>query len=154
LIPRSGSAKSLPRIIHPEDVAALDFQQSLWENTKKQLIELQGVENEWPRNYPDACSFGGRYICQFINHCERRFPVQIDAAKTVDAKTLALRSSFSSLKEFKRCPEKFRLETWSRIMGAKGEESEEASWGGAFHRGIAQVYKNIKEIQENGTSNI
>ena len=138
-ITRSGSIKSLPvRIVQAEDLAKFDLQQAQWAALYAES-KSGGWNNSWAQNKPDGCTqFGYNYLCPFSgNGCGDHIG-GIDQLKEP-------RLSHSFLKNYKRCPEYARLLTIKRQFDTIEEESDELMWGLAFHRGIAEVYRQMKE---------
>ena len=97
-----------------------------------QVRAMRGtLENQapWPRKMPGSCRAYGR-DCEFIDSCQEN---QIRSGNVDFIKPL----SYSGTETFLLCPEKHRL---SQISG-HGEDDEVLAFGKAFHRGIAEVYR-------------
>lgn len=137
---RGGQFKALPvREITAEDLARFDIEQDQWNGMYTEARKV-GFDVPWPKNMPDGCTqFGYERLCPFYGtQCGSRLP-------GTDSKIKEPRLSHSFMKNFKRCPEYARLLTIGRQFGTLEEESEELLWGLAFHRGIAEVYRQMKE---------
>lgn len=90
----------------------------------------------WPRNMPDACNKYNR-LCPFKDDCDMYTMPRYagDGNKVM---------SYSYITEFMLCPEKARR---SEREEAGIDESEETSIGHGFHAGIAELYRQAKEIK-------
>ena len=89
----------------------------------------------YPRNAPSACYKFGE-TCPEKEDCDT---FAMPQEKLVNIK----HASYSSDELFKLCPEKYRR---YKLRGVKEEDYESNSFlGTMFHRGIAEVYKQIKE---------
>lgn len=99
----------------------------------------------WPK-YESGCRpFGPNYPCQHEDICFGS--VQAPTCNEKPTK----KSSFSTMKELARCPERLRLNVLRGIEDPIPTEQSEASrFGKAFHAGIAEVYQQTffpKETQ-------
>lgn len=90
----------------------------------------------YPRNMPNACYKYGE-DCAFLDDC---------TDKTMPLSKIELtHASYSSDEVFKLCPEKFRRQ---KLIDEKVDNYESASYlGSMFHRGIAEIYTQMKEKQ-------
>lgn len=91
---------------------------------------LEGTE-PWPKKMPGACNAYGRE-CEFYHTCVSNTIVsgELDIVKPF---------SYSGAETFMLCPEKHRL---TQLAGY-GDDDETLAFGNAFHRGIAEVYRQI-----------
>lgn len=119
-------------------------------NTKNVLIQMEGLFEQrdalikkefsvWPRRMPAACGEYGRE-CPYILEC----PDLIDIPSGAIPANKSF--SFSSMEKFMQCPERYRrgvLE--SEAGGADKEGSDESDFGLAVHRGLAELYRQVKE---------
>lgn len=124
-ISRSGDTREIiieiPPGVHAEAQQYLD-----------QVKAMRGAltdEVPWPRKMPGSCKAYGRE-CDFIEHCRENRVAEgsIDFSKPM---------SYSGTETFLLCPEKHRL---TQIAGY-GDDDEVLAFGKAFHRGIAEVYR-------------
>lgn len=139
-VTRTGQLKALPvREVSADDLAQFDLHQDQWGGMYAEARK-GGFGNPWPKNMPDGCTqFGYERLCPFYGtQCGQSF-------LGADEKIKPPRLSYSFMKNFKRCPEYARLLTIGRQLGTIEEESDELLWGLAFHRGIAEVYRQMKE---------
>jgi len=89
----------------------------------------------WPRNMPDAC-FKYGYECPFKQDCDKYTMPRF-------VPNSGREMSYTSFGYFMRCPEFSR-----RMEGDPGaDDTEESNIGGGFHRCIAEVYRQVKEIK-------
>lgn len=91
---------------------------------------LRGT-SPWPRKMPGSCKAYGRE-CDFIDICHENIVREgdVDFSKPL---------SYSGSETFLLCPEKHRL---TQISGY-GEDDEVLAFGKSFHRGIAEVYRQV-----------
>ena len=86
----------------------------------------------WPQRMPGACKAFGRQ-CPYEADCHMgTMPRGVMPRKDL---------SFSYLERFLLCPERARRAE----LEPDRDGSEEAGFGSAFHRGIAEVYRQVKE---------
>ncbi len=124
-VSRNGDTREV--IIEVPDGKVLEAQEYL-----KDVQAMRAVLKDsprWPRKMPGSCKAYGRE-CEFIDTCRENIiiPGTVDFNKPM---------SYSSAETFLLCPEKHRL---TQISGY-GEDDETLAFGKAFHRGIAEVYK-------------
>ncbi len=95
-----------------------------------------GEDIPWPRKIPSSCRAYGRECEFFDSVCSRNItvPGRVDFDKKM---------SYSGSETFLLCPEKHRL---TQIAGY-GEDDEVLAFGKAFHRGIAEVYRQAYKFK-------
>ena len=147
-VSRSGGVfKSLHRKISLDEILFHDVNQSRWMAAKDAYIEKYGWNDVygWPRAFPSACRpFGPKYPCEFYEACENNKP------RLYEIDDLPVRSlnSYSSEKEFQRCPERYRNLALKKTLGLYDEDEDLATlWGKAFHAGCAEVWRQLKELK-------
>ncbi len=87
----------------------------------------------YPQNMPDACEkFGG---CPYRLDCRNN---------TMPRAALEPWGwSPSTIETFLTCPEKMRRNRLNRLAGVSNVGSESAELGAAFHRGVAEMYRQV-----------
>lgn len=139
-VDREGYQWLIEKTITPHMLVEFDQQSGAWSKLQLELWAGGGWKEPWPRNKPEGCRpFGPRYPCDFEALCNDWKP-ENDPARLIQ-EAGELNSSFSSNKEFRRCPERRRLLQIHKLLGTERGDSPEASWGQGFHRGIAEVYR-------------
>lgn len=101
---------------------------------RNQLIKI-GAE-VWPRHMPDACN-KYRRECEYKLDCDTyvNIPRYVPEAGKV--------MSYTEFDRFARCPEYSR-----RKLRETGEEDDEALYiGSGFHRGIANLYEQLRRLK-------
>ena len=103
--------------------------------TEQMKLSLAAFEI-YPRNAPSACYKFGEY-CPHQEDCQNStMPPGVITAP---------HASYSSDETFKLCPEKYRRQ---KLANSKIDDFESPSFlGTMFHRGIAEVYTQMKEKQ-------
>lgn len=131
-ISRQGPTREI--IIEIPPGAAEEAQQYL-DQVKGMRRSLEG-QYPWPRKMPGSCKAYGRE-CDFTEHCWENKIAEgsVDFTKPM---------SYSGSETFLLCPEKHRL---TQIAGY-GEDDEVLAFGKAFHRGIAEVYRQAFKLPE------
>lgn len=135
-INRNGETREI--IIEVPDGIHGEVQQYL--SQVKSMREVLGDSYPWPRKMPSSCHAYGR-DCEFIDQCQSNvvIPGKVDFSKPL---------SYSGTETFLLCPEKHRL---TQISGY-GEDDEVLAFGKSFHRGMAEVYTQVFNIQRNETN--
>ena len=117
------------------------------ENVDKQIKAIQSAKIAlqnfiiWPRNMPEACN--KFEACDYINDCA-------NVTMPLVQLTLPEKTSYSSDNTFMLCNEKYRrLKLDENITKAVNYDSASII-GDLFHIGIQEIYKQAKELQENG----
>lgn len=113
-------------------------------------VNLQGIEAQrdalidlnihpWPQNRANCGDYGG---CPYKSDCDAGLKY-IPAGNLEKGRAL----SFSRMTEFQQCAEKHRRSVLARIAQDEESTGPDAEFGSAFHRGIAEVYKQIFEVR-------
>lgn len=104
------------------------------------LMREQLTDNgPWPRHMPSACNQFGRE-CQYWNRCSKNdiyygLP-EIEPFHYTNSETFML------------CPERYRMDTLlSQEVGEYFNGSEDTRFGSAVHRGMQEIYSQIKALQ-------
>lgn len=129
-IKRTGDLRSV--IIQVPDTVVQEselYLRQTWAQ-REALIQIGAVP--WPQRMPSGCNAYGRECEFFTDVCADNRVV----AGGVD-KTKPL--SYSGCETFGLCPEKYRL----LQLAERGEDDETLAFGKAFHRGIAELYKQV-----------
>jgi hypothetical protein len=94
----------------------------------------------WPRKMPSSCRAYGRECEFFDSVCSKNIviPDEVDINKKM---------SYSGSETFLLCPEKHRL---TQIAGY-GDDDEVLAFGKAFHRGIAEIYRQAYQLNQKDT---
>ncbi len=108
-------------------------------NTARMVWKMRRTfegRKKWLKNPAGCKAFGPGYPCEFEDVCWRgaRGPEGVPG----ELKTL----SYSSMKEFLRCPERYRLALWT-----PREDDDRTAAGQAFHAAMAEIYKEMKNGQ-------
>lgn len=98
---------------------------------REALIQL-GAE-VWPRKMPGACGSYGRE-CPFLGDCRDN---SMPRASILPGRSF----SYSSMDRFMLCPERYRR----GVLQEGAEDTEESSTGQAIHRGLAELYTQVRE---------
>ena len=102
-------------------------------NIERDALIAAGME-VWPRNMPDACNKYGR-VCPFKDDCDMySMPRWVPPFGKV--------MSHTAFSQFLLCPEKHR-----RLLQAPTGDEDEAHIGPGFHNGVAELYRQAKEIK-------
>lgn len=110
------------------------------EQASQYLMQVRGMRDTlkgqapWPRHQPSACKAYGRE-CDFIEQCR-------DNVVIIGDFNFEKPMSYSGSETFQLCNEKHRL---TQIAGY-GEDDETLAFGKAFHRGIAEVYRQVFKL--------
>lgn len=100
---------------------------------------VMGGYEVWPQHKPTACNMYGEE-CPFYSDCyDYSMPRQ-----KMDVRPL----SYSRVSDFMLCPEKARRMELLEIDNARGYQTKRTAMGQAFHRGVAEVYRQVKELGE------
>ena len=110
------------------------------EEARRHMEQLRAMRDvlagsaPWPKKMPSSCKAYGRE-CEFKDQCWSNVVVtgEIDTKKPF---------SYSGSETFLLCPERYRL---TQLSGY-GEDDEVLAFGKAFHRGIAEIYKQAFKI--------
>lgn len=129
---RLGQFKNTPQ--EPLKTHSIGFQLETMFGSMDYLAKNHQV---WPRNRPSACNMYGRpcphlKICQSESNDLYQGPLDVN------------RLSHSDMSTFMACNERWRLD---EVRGEQKDVSEDMLMGLAFHRGMAEVYGQIKEHQ-------
>jgi hypothetical protein len=129
---RSGESREC--IIHrPANLTTQVRTQLQGLNLAKEGLLTIGAE-VYPLSQPHACTSFGRE-CDYRWDCtEWSMP---------KARLEGWNWSPSSIDQFQLCPERFRREQLKRIAGVETSKQMSAEIGSAFHRGIAEIYKQV-----------
>lgn len=104
------------------------------------LLDLYEVSPQipWPQHAPSACmAYGTR--CEYWEDCKRGVVPLVEIKQTI---------SPSRMKELKLCPERARRNSVRREDDGESEGfgGDKPELGKAFHRGIAEVYRQGWEV--------
>lgn len=130
------------RIISQKPVRAYTIQCAAGENNAEEVkLFIEGIWRIrrglgdlpiWPQNRPAGCGAYAR-VCKYDRSCaEGTMPLAPFPHKDL---------SYSDAMNMLLCPEKARRLALDRLKGAGADETEDTVLGGAFHRGIAEVYR-------------
>lgn len=113
------------------------------------LIGVQEMRNaltlsdytNWPKHQPFACKAYGR-DCPYLEICENNNNFEFKTPK--EFKVL----HYTSSETFLLCPERYRLtEILTGDIGLDSESTSETAIGSAVHKGMEEIYKQLKEKQ-------
>lgn len=105
---------------------------------------LQNSGFPWPQHIPYACGAYGK-DCAFLDDCKK--------GKVAYGEPDNIPFHYTSSETFLLCPEKYRREALlEQQYGRDKVGSAETRFGSAVHRGMQEIYKQLKEKQ-NGISN-
>jgi hypothetical protein len=140
---RGDIQKRVWRVVTMEDLNAFDLQDGNWQTMHWLCHREIGYSDPWPRNKPQGCRpFGPNYPCEFEDICFGRSPqpeIPVDFPIVDNV-------SYSMVQEFKRCPERARLKVWQKnMLQREKSDGPHAELGKAFHRGIAECYRQALE---------
>lgn len=139
----SGLSKSIQKFISVDELERFDINQAAWEGQKGKLVEDIGFFSPWPQNFPDGCQpFGPNYRCEFFEQC-----IEGDKRLFTNLVEIKALNSYSSEKEFRRCPERYRNLVLQKSLGMQRVDGDEANWGKVFHLGVAEVWRQMRDVQ-------
>lgn len=126
---------------------ALDRYLKIWEALD---IAVNGVElypsygvghttAPWPQHSPEACH-KFKTACPYLGACV--LDIDVIPSESITVETL----SHSSMNTYLDCPERFRRERLDKMHGReRGGGSDASELGNAVHRGMAEIYRQLKE---------
>lgn len=95
----------------------------------------------WPRHMPSGCNTYGK-PCPFLERV-----CQYD--HYIPSKSISLPLHYTTVETFLTCPERFRLtEVTKNDYGIDTKSSSETAIGSAVHRGMEEIYTQLKEKQK------
>lgn len=122
-------------VVTPYDQHTTDITAYNYALTWKQIRALEALPF-WPQHMPQACLAYGR-TCEFLEDCSK--------GSSPPGKPELITLSYSSAKSFQECPERFRRQ---KLISKEGFSTYEAEWGKAFHRGAAEIYNQVRKLQQ------
>lgn len=130
-ISRKGETREIPIVVPPGAVAEAEQHLEQLNAIRRAL----GDTAPWPRKMPGSCHAYGR-DCRRLEQCQNNVVVSglIDITKPL---------SYSSAENLLLCPEMYRL---SQLEEGGGDDDETLAFGKAFHRGIAEVYRQAFKL--------
>lgn len=132
-------------LIRQEDLDRYELETQGWASLRNSLVQSGGWGSPWPRNESGGClAFGPRYPCDYLGICEAREPDVVYPTEITDSLG-ARRISYSSRKEFQRCPERYRRLTIEKECGMMKESGDAAKLGAVFHAGVAAIWEQEGE---------
>lgn len=98
-------------------------------------------ESPWPKHMPAACNTYGKK-CPFLEICQDNIYVEgVDIKEPLH---------YTSIETFLTCPERYRLgEIIREKYGLSVGETSDTAIGSAVHRGMAEIYNQIMDMQKN-----
>lgn len=98
-------------------------------------------ESPWPRHMPGGCNVYGKK-CPYLEICENN--VYVKHSKIDEP------LHYTSIETFLTCPERYRLtEICREKYGLSVAETSDTIIGSAVHRGMEEIYRQLKDMQEN-----
>lgn len=98
--------------------------------------------NVWPRSFGDKSCYAFGVECPFYASCTKnRMPLAVPPIPLTEP------LSYSKMKLFSLCPERYRRTELSKFYTLEGNEGDEdsTSFGSVFHAGIANLYQQAFE---------
>lgn len=131
-VSRNGETREV--IIHRPD--------NLHENLRTQLLGLRAAAEGlvqiglpvWPMSMPYACNAFGRE-CENYTDCGN-YTMPKQSLETWNW-------SHTSMEQFLLCPERMRRAQLRKQAGEEMESNAAAEFGSAFHRGVAEIYRQV-----------
>lgn len=119
----------------------LDATVHQYKGVRKQILHQIETEPQgpWPMRMPDAC-FAYNRTCPYLIRCSQG----TQKLGTPQFTTL----SYSSMNSFGACNEKWRQERLDRDQSVDTGNSPEAEYGNTVHRGMAEIYRQVREAPE------
>lgn len=132
-------------LIRQEDLDRYELETQGWAGIRNGLVQSVGWGSVWPRNESGGClAFGPRYPCDYLGICEAREPDVVYPLESIRGLG-ERRISYSSRKEFQRCPERYRRLTIEKECGILRESGDAARIGLVFHAGVAAIWEESNE---------
>lgn len=100
---------------------------------------LSECNDFWPQHMPQACNTYGK-SCPYKHDCENNIYIPgVDIREPLH---------YSNIETFLLCPERFRRGEISRQNeGLDSHSTTETLIGSAVHRGMEEIYRQLKELQ-------